>query len=96
MTEQGLTPEEIQQELNAFKERYLAQKALSKLLIYHDLQQNDKLNNMANLKFQAFEKQLHYIGARIPTQSMQSFMAMDLVAFSDSDTNEVYVPNSQT
>ena len=96
LTEQGLTPEEIQQELNAFKERYLAQKALSKLLIYHDLQQNDKLNNMANLKFQAFEKQLHYIGARIPTQSMQSFMAMDLVAFSDSDTNEVYVPNSQT
>jgi hypothetical protein len=35
------------------------------------------------------------IGARIPTQSMQSFMGMEIVGFSDSDKNEVYVPAAQ-
>lgn len=55
-----------------------------------------KLENQAELRYAAFLKQLQYVGARIPTQSMQSFMGLQLVGFTNSDTAEVYVPASQT
>ena len=32
------------------------------------------------------------IGARIPAQSLQSFMAMKIVGFTDKDVNRAYVP----
>lgn len=54
------------------------------------------VDNIARQKYAAFEKQLYCVGARIPTQSMQSFMVMEIVGFTDSDVNEVYVPAAQT
>jgi len=30
--------------------------------------------------YESFEKQLNYVGARIPTQAMQSFMPMRTIA----------------
>jgi len=32
------------------------------------------------------------LGTRIPTQAMQSFMPMEIVGFTDSVVNDVYVP----
>ena len=55
------------------------------------------LVNVANafgiIKYQSFLKSLQMIGARIPCQNMTSFMAMEVAGFSDSDTNEVYLPS---
>lgn len=42
----------------------------------------------------AFKKSLNFIGTRIPCQSMQSFAPMQVVTFSDSDLNEVFVPTN--
>jgi hypothetical protein len=39
---------------------------------------------------------LNYVGARIPTQAMQSFMAMQLIGVVNTKDNVVYVPKSQT
>lgn len=57
---------------------------------------NERVDSISRQKYAAFEKQLYCVGARIPTQSMQSYMAMEIVAFTDSDVNEVYVPAAQT
>lgn len=56
----------------------------------------ENVNYIAKQMWAAFETQLFCIGARIPTQSMQSFMGLEVVGFSDSDVNEVYVPAVQT
>jgi len=50
----------------------------------------------AKRKYAAFLKQLDCVGARIPTQSMQSFMGLHIVGFSESGVNEVYVPTVMT
>ena len=57
---------------------------------------NKKVKKLAHKQYLAFEEQLNYVGARIPTQSMQSFQRLKLVGFSDSLKNEVYVPKVQT
>jgi hypothetical protein len=44
-------------------------------------------------KHSSFLKSLEVIAARIPAQSMQSFMGMKVVAFEDTDTNNAYVSN---
>lgn len=44
----------------------------------------------------SFIVQLNYIGARIPAQSMQSFMDLEVIDFIDSDINQVYVPRQLT
>jgi hypothetical protein len=46
--------------------------------------------------YDSFQTQLNYVGARIPTQAMQSFMAMKLIAVTGAKENVVYVPKSQT
>ncbi len=61
-----------------------------------EYQKNRNIEYQAKQKYAAFVKQLQYVGARIPTQSMQSFMGLQLVGFSNSDVNEVYVPAAQT
>lgn len=63
--------------------------------IEEQLYQN-RLDYIAKEMWNAFEAQLICVGARIPTQSMQSFMGMEVVGFSDSDKNEIYVPAVQT
>lgn len=54
------------------------------------------IERLARERYASFIKQLEYIGARIPTQSMQSFMGLKLVDFTNSKVNEVYVPAVQT
>lgn len=41
--------------------------------------------------YTSFEQSLKIVAGRIPAQSMQSFMAMKVVGFDDSDLNSVYV-----
>ena len=58
------------------------------------MQRSDEIDALAKQNYYAFLKQLEYVGARIPTQSMQSFMGLRVVDFSESDVNEVYIPSS--
>ena len=51
--------------------------------------------NTANKKFVSFQQALDFIVARIPAQSMQSYMNMRIVGFIDAPTNIVYVPAMQ-
>lgn len=49
---------------------------------------------LAKAKYNSFEKSLKFVGTRIPCQSMQSFAPMEIITFTDSETNEVYVPTN--
>ena len=57
---------------------------------------SNRIMKIADRKYKAFEQSLRFVGTRIPCQSMQSFMPMEVVLFTDSDINEVYVPTNQT
>ena len=57
---------------------------------------NKKLENLAVERYNAFNESLNFVCARIPTQGMQSFMPMRVVAFTDSKINDVYVTKSNT
>ena len=57
---------------------------------------DQRMQNQAKDMYDSFKKSLNYVGARIPTQAMQSFMAMNLIAVTKSKFNAVYVPKSQT
>lgn len=74
----------------------LKEKLCSRLQDKINENNKDQLKKLAKQQWLAFKKQLFYVGARIPTQSMQSFQALELIGFSDSDKNEVYVPRVQT
>lgn len=54
------------------------------------------LTEQAGDMYESFQKQLYYVGARIPTQAMQSFMPMRVVGWINTKTNIVYVPAAQT
>lgn len=66
------------------------------LKTYHIRTFNDKISKIAKDKYEAFIKSLRFIGTRIPCQSMQSFMPLEVIEFSDSEVNEVYVPPMMT
>lgn len=54
------------------------------------------IKDLAESRFVAFKKSLEAIGARIPAQSMQSFMSLEVVGFTESDVNDIYVPFTLT
>lgn len=55
-----------------------------------------KIIDMAQKKYTSFQKSLEFTVARIPAQTMQSFMKMKVSQFSASDKNVVYVSHWQT
>lgn len=59
--------------------------------IYKSYKEDDNKINAKNL-YNSWIKQLEVIGARIPAQSWQSFMAMEIVGFVDDDINTVILP----
>lgn len=69
---------------------------LNELRINEQITRTQRLKQVAENQYTAFKRQLNYIGTRIPSQGMQSFMPMNIIAFTDSDTNEIYVPAIQT
>jgi hypothetical protein len=56
---------------------------------------NKYLHSLAKSKFFAFKKSLNFVGTRIPCQSMQSFTPMRVIAFTDSQNNEIYIPTHE-
>lgn len=54
------------------------------------------ISKKADDMYDSFVQSLNIVGARIPTQAMQSFMPMHIIAFTAVDTNAVYVPAAQT
>ena len=63
---------------------------------YANEKSQKRLNKFAIDKFNAFKKSLYMIGARIPSQSMQSFSGVEVINFTDSYENEVYLPRTLT
>lgn len=55
-----------------------------------------KIKKLADRQYQAFLAHLKYIGARIPTQAMQSFADVEVVGFTNSPTNECYMARAIT
>ena len=69
---------------------------LNDLWLDEVLRLDRRIHRQAKDMYDSFKTQLNYVGARIPTQAMQSFMAMKLVAVTNATENVVYVPKSQT
>jgi hypothetical protein len=57
---------------------------------------HERVKQLAIERFNAFNETLNFVCARIPTQGMQSFMPMRVVAFTDSKLNDVYVAKANT
>lgn len=57
---------------------------------------NKLKEKQAYQRFVAFKRQLEFIAARIPTQSMQSFTALKVIMYTESNLNDVYVPTQLT
>jgi len=55
-----------------------------------------EVERLANDKYESFKEASTYIGARIPTQNMQSYMPFKVVAYTDSEKNEIYLPKQNT
>lgn len=53
------------------------------------------INYLGNELYTSFKKSLDIIAARIPAQSMQSFMPMKVVGYEDFDINTAYVSTHQ-
>ncbi len=51
---------------------------------------------LAKNRYDAFIRGIQFIGARIPTQAMQSFMPFEVICFIDDDQNKAYVPKANT
>jgi len=53
-------------------------------------------DRLAKEVFASFERSRYYIASRIPAQTLQSFMQMEAVAFTDTTKNVAYVSHWQT
>ena len=51
---------------------------------------------LAKNRYDAFIRGIQFIGARIPTQAMQSFMPFEVICFLDDNQNKAYVPKANT
>lgn len=69
---------------------------IENLLADQNNNQIKKINDLAKRQYKAFLLHLKYIGARIPTQAMQSFADVEVVGFTNSPTNECYMARSIT
>jgi hypothetical protein len=65
---------------------------IEQLRVHEQARVDRRTRQLAEKRYDAFIEALNFIGARIPTQSMQSFSAARVVRFIDSPTNEVYLP----
>lgn len=66
---------------------------------YQKLEQREfekQINQLAQKQYYAFEAHLQHVVTRIPSQSMQSFMDMEVVMWAETDMNETYVSRSVT
>lgn len=74
---------------------YEFKQLLKKDLKFEELSENHPFKKLGAKKYAAFLKSLDVVAARIPAQSMQSFMAMKVVMYENPDLNNAYVNNLQ-
>lgn len=86
--DEGLTSEIIK---NNLREQY---KDIS-LENYKNLKPNNAIIKAGRRKYTAFLKSLEIVAARIPAQSLQSFMPMKVVAYENPNRNSAYVSDLQ-
>lgn len=55
-----------------------------------------KIKSLAKQRWNAFQTQLRFIGARIPTQAMQSYADVEVIAITDSELNGCYMARNIT
>ena len=79
-----------------FKIVNIADLTLQDLQTDESIRLEKRIDRQSKDMYDSFKAQLNYVGARIPTQAMQSFMAMKLIAVTNNKFNAVYVPKSQT
>ena len=89
-----------QKTVNDLLSEYLYNKNRSKKEIVNDIIKTDKrfynlLETLANKQHVSFKQSLNFTVARIPAQGMQSFMAMEIVGFTESGVNDCYVSAEQ-
>jgi len=72
------------------------QSVINKLANSQEDDLRKKIKKLADRQYQAFLAHLKYIGARIPTQAMQSFADVEVVGFTNSPTNECYMARAIT
>lgn len=53
---------------------------------------HERMRVRAQRMWQSFELQCKMLGTRIPTQDMQSFMPEEIIGWTDSTVNDLYVP----
>ena len=75
-------------------ENLVTPEGIKSLLAEEKTLKNRHVGHIAFSRKKSFEKSLNFIGTRIPCQSMQSFAPMRVAAFSNSTTNEVFVPTN--
>ena len=62
--------------------------------IYNDSEQQYS-RDLSQVLYNSFLKSLNIISTRIPTQDLQSFMAMKVAGFTESEVNDVFVTRWQ-
>lgn len=67
-------------------------KALTNIYLQSEQQYS---RDLAQILYNSFQKSLNIISTRIPTQDLQSFMAMKVVGFTESEVNDVFVTRWQ-
>jgi len=70
---------------------YTSNKVISDYTKWFDENKEDVLEQTSRKKYASWQKSQEFIVARIPSQSMQSFMPMKNVAYLNTDSNDAYV-----
>ena len=55
----------------------------------------NRIDHISKEIYQSWQEAMKFIVARIPSQSMQSFMNMKVALFTESETNICYIPVEQ-
>ena len=64
--------------------------------VEEELKFRKRIERLAKEKYDSYIQAKEYVGARIPTQALQSFMPFTVVAFSDTELNQIYIPKLAT
>ena len=83
LDEKALSKENIENTVNSLREAEREKRARF-------------IKRLAEDKYEAFKTSLTMIGARIPTQALQSVSAIDVIGFTNSTENEIYLPRTLT
>ena len=70
--------------------------AVNSLIKLEKRNSEKRIGKLAQKRWEAYQETMRFIGARIPTQSQQSFSSAEIVMFADVETNECWLPRVVT